>query len=89
MKLSNKMYQCLALLKKHSRFIRLPGGFWTSENIEMKKGYSGDLYPDWYFNWNTLEALIKRGLVEVTDTRYSKRNKESFPVEVKLTGKPY
>ena len=82
-KLSKTMQSCLEKLGKHEVFIRESGGFWTAKNT-TRAIWAGkeQTYPDWYFNWNTIEALIKRGYVRVAKTKQG--HSGEYAVEVQI-----
>ena len=76
-KLSKEMNNCIdyMLLVSDKRLIRYPGGFWADD---------GWKHDDVWFNTSTIEALVKRGLIEYTTWKEGKRG-GSFPIECKLT----
>lgn len=84
-------YKCI-LEHPHIEFIKI-GGFrrWTYPDCEIIKGYSGDDRPVFEIQSPTVEALIKRGLLESLDKEkdfYAARYKAVFNNEILASKEP-
>jgi hypothetical protein len=76
--LSRTMKAALALAKDGGGFLeRLPGGFWVKPGTKFIS-YGHTDGPN--FGSTTVNALISRGVVEVT----KRAGKRQFPIEVKV-----
>lgn len=61
LKLSTTMQQCVEYIRKNGAIHRHQGGFWANEGWILHSG------P--YFDAGTLNALVRRGVVEYTEWR--------------------
>lgn len=74
----------LALTEGKGKLHRWPGGYWCSDTLES--GNVGRIYsgaPVEYVGTSTINSLIKRGVVVVTEWKDGKKGK--FPIVVALT----
>jgi hypothetical protein len=72
------MCKTLAVAREHGgELIRLPGGFWTWRGCE----WSGS-GPAWFANASTINALIDRGRLIVSEWQEGRNHQ--FPVSVRL-----
>lgn len=70
-KLTPEQKRALAFIKKHGELIRYQGGLFSYKDVHMLKrsGYWLELsYPAEYVDTQTMEALERRGYVEVAET---------------------
>lgn len=85
--LSPLQQEAVDSLKQHGVLLRYGGGFWCAPNVEMRKLNCGRpnsevLIPTWHFGTNTIQDMLCKGIVVVTQTKTGVRVK--YPVEVKL-----
>lgn len=78
------MLECIEKLKQHGILVRWSGGYWTREGCPTKKIFEEIPIPEWYFTWGTINSLISRGILYVSEENFDKYNQTYYPVAVKL-----
>ncbi len=69
------MERCLSVLQEHKFLTRYTGGFWQIPNCETRNGYNRGviayrvpIHTENWFGFSTIDALVKRNLVIITET---------------------
>jgi hypothetical protein len=83
-KLSPAMQECVEAVKRYNLLVRWKGGYWTREKCPVKFLFGEIPVPEWYFTGNTIMALVKRGVLQVTEENFDTFNQTYYPVAVKL-----
>ncbi len=89
---SKIMCACMSALCTHGKLVRYDGGFWSMDGAQAD--YAFGMFsprPVWYYEYGTIKALLKRGLVktskygsgEYSSGIFMKTGK--YPVEVVLS----
>jgi len=87
--LSAEMQRVLAMLSEYGCLVRYKGGFWHKENAEMEplsgggRSPDGGQYPPGYCGTLTIQALLKRDLIKVDESKPINMFR-TFPVKVSL-----
>jgi len=82
--LSPKQQDCLNAARNHGNvLVKYAGGFWSCRNAEMKTIMHFQA-PDWSYGTQTIRALIKKGVFEVTKEK--EWEGKPYPVEVQVVG---
>ena len=74
-KLTPEMKRALEMLKTHGELIRYKGGFWSYEGATMavmgirNRDETDFVYPVEHVGLQTLEALERRDMIEVSETK--------------------
>jgi hypothetical protein len=80
-KITPEQQRALDIIQQHGSICRYEGGFWAKPNDEIagvfKKELSGRLdcdfhYPENHVGTNTIKALLKKGLIEVSEEKISR-----------------
>lgn len=74
LKLSTTMQQCVDYIRTHGAIHRHQGGFWANAGWILHSG------P--YFDAGTLNALVKRGVIEYSEWRGGRSGR--FPIKAVL-----
>lgn len=82
-KLSKPMLECIESAKKWGLLVRWKGGFWTRENAPSRI-IDEVTMPEWWYTGATVQALIDRGIFQVTEEKYNGYDLKFYPVAVKL-----
>ena len=80
-KLSKTMLDCIESMKRCGLLVRWKGGYWTRENCPKKIVDEVEV-PEWWYSGSTVEALIKRGIFQVTEENYNGYDLKYYPVAV-------
>lgn len=89
MNLTTEQKRAMEFIEKYGSIVRYEGGFWSKPDAELdgvlKAGLSGInpnefRYPKNYVGTNTINALIRKGVIKVTKELTSKAG-HVFPVE--------
>lgn len=83
-KLSKVMLDCIRSMEQWKLLVRWKGGYWTREGCPVKYIFNEHPVPEWSYNWNTVKALIDRGIFIVTEENENQYTFEKFPVAVKM-----
>lgn len=84
-KLSKVMLECIESMKRCGTLVRWKGGYWTREGCPNKIVLGEKMpIPEWYYSGPTVQALIDRGIFQVTEENYNGYDLKYYPVAVKL-----
>lgn len=83
-KLSKVMLDCIESMKRHGILVRWSGGYWTREGCPVKIIMEEVKIPEWSYNWNTIKALVDRGIFIITEENEDKFTFQKYPVAVKI-----
>jgi hypothetical protein len=80
-KLSETQQQLVTKISEYGTLVRYPGGYWSAPGVECSEAV-GSRYPVWHFGTLTVRALIKQGMLVVSQMS----NNGMYPIGVRLAG---